>query len=190
MRWFASWWITAVVCFAGAGFYWLAENGPERLTTKLEGFSTPNQLWIAGLVSACYALVRLIVHRVLAYTESAIDASPRAGGERGRRRAAIGAAAYASFGNPTGWWLSPFAAFLTIAGALAVVLRVSMIWIDGWQPGGFGLVLTMLLSLAVLYGATVTAAMLRPDRPQPLRPAADPPLDPSLAMPSPGAPSV
>lgn len=191
MRWFASFWVTVALCLVGAFVYWLSTIDVWVIDDLLNHRLVPSGLvrltTIPLLVGLCYALVRGILHRVLAYTESAIDASPRAEGERGRRRAAIGNAAYVAFGNPTGWWLAPFALVLGLAAAAAGALRWSLVTtgIVGTSDGD--LLVTLLLVLAILYATTVGSAMLFPDRPQPLRAlhgaAADPDLDPILGVP-------
>lgn len=179
MRWFLSYWITVVICFLFAGIYFLSGANVPGVSATVDGvFGGAPPWWLIPMsVSVVYLFVRIVVHRVLAYTESAIEASPRGDGVRGQRRAAIGNAAYTAFGNPTGLWLSPFALILGMAAALAVFLR--------W---GLGLPqdskLTLLLTLMWLYAVITASAMLSPDRPQPLRYVeADPDMDPILEHP-------
>ncbi|MFT4039976.1 MAG: hypothetical protein QM692_17490 [Thermomicrobiales bacterium] len=165
MRWFLSFWITVVICLIFAGVYAIIGVRITYLSpfldTLLIGGEPPWWL-VPALVSAVYLFVRVVLHRVLAYAESAIEASPRGDGRRGRRRAAIGNAAYTIFGNPTGLWLSPFAFILSVAATLAAFLR----WGLGMPQNAY---LTLLLTLLALYAVVVTSAMTFPDRPQPLR---------------------
>src|SRR5690606_34234355 len=125
--------------------------GVSTTVDRLLGAAPP--WWLIPVsVAAVYLFVRVVVHRVLAYTESAIEASPRGDGVRGRRRAALGNAAYTAFGNPTGLWLSPFALILGVGAALAVFLR----WGLGLpQESRF----TLLLTLMWLYAVVTAAAM-------------------------------
>ena len=187
MRWFASYWVTVVICFAVAGVYWLSGQEVGPLDDRLARLTPDAPPWwmIPALVTGCYAVMRAVLHRVLAYTESAIDASPRDEGGRGRRWAALGSAAYTAFGNPTGWWLAPFATALGLATGFAGVVRWGVNALGGSTPGSRDLIVNLLLMLAILYAVTVTSAMLFPDRPQPLRIAPDPAVDPVLAVPDP-----
>lgn len=185
MRWFASYWITMLICLAAAGLYWVIGLEVDPIANRLDWLlpgGAPSWWMTLVLVAGCYAVVRVVVHHVVAYTESAIDASPRAEGGRGRQ-AAIGNAAYTAFGNPTGWWLGPFAAWLGVVAAFAGVVRWSIIVIEGGRVEGGELFVNLLLALAILYAGTVTSAMLFPDRPQSLRPAPEQEPDPVLAIP-------
>jgi hypothetical protein len=193
VRWFASYWVTVLICFVTAVIYVLIglDVGPvgDRLDWLLPG-GIPTWWTIPVLVAACYAVVRVVLHRVVAYTESGIEASPRSEGGRGRRRAALGNAVYTAFGNPTGWWLAPFAAVLGLAAAFATVVRWTITVIEGWQPGGWDLLISLLLAFAILYALTVTSAMLFPDRPQPLRLVPELEPDPVLNIPDGDRPAV
>ena len=179
MRWFLSYWITVLICWLFAGIYFLGGANIEGVSTTVDRlFGGAPPWWLIPVsVSVVYLFVRVVLHRVLAYTESAIEASPRGDGVRGRRRAAFGNAAYTAFGNPTGPWLSPFALILGIAAALAAFLRWGL---DLPQDSKS----TLLLTLMWLYAVVTASAMLNPDRPQPLRYVeADPDLDPILEHP-------
>ena len=179
MRWFLSYWITVLICWLLAGIYFLGGAniaGVSNLVEQLFGGAPP--WWLIPVsVSVVYLFVRVVLHRVLAYTESAIEASPRADGVRGRRRAAFGNAAYTAFGNPTGLWLSPFALILGMAAALAVFLRLGL---GLPQDSRF----TLLLTLMWLYAVVTASAMVNPDHPQPLLYVEEEPeLDPILEHP-------
>lgn len=180
MRWFLAYWITLLICLIFVGIYLVIAAGLPGISSTLDAAllgGAPPWWLIPVLVSAAYLFVRIVLHRVLAYTESAIEASPRGDGQRGRRRAALGNAAYTAFGNPTGLWLAPFALILGAAGALTAFLR----WGLG-RPDH--LLLTLLLTLLVLYAVVTTSAMASPDRPQPLLYVdEDPELDPILEHP-------
>lgn len=180
MRWFLSYWLTVLICFLFAGIYALIGADIPGVSTTFDRLpfgDGPSWWLIPVLVSTVYLFVRIVLHRVLAYTESAIEASPRGDGVRGRRRAAIGNAAYTAFGNPTGLWLSPFALILGVAAALTAFLR----WGLGLPHNSS---LALLLTLMVLYAVVTTSAMVNPDRPQPLLYVEeDPELDPILEHP-------
>lgn len=183
MRWFLAYWITVVICLIFAGIYALIGADIAGLSTAFDGIlagGPPPARLVPVLISAVYLFVRVVLHRVLAYTESAIEASPRGDGVRGRRRAAIGNAAYSAFGNPTGLWLSPFALILGAAGALSVFLRFGLNTINAAE--------SLLLSLMVLYAVVTAAAMSRPDHLQRLRYVdEDSEVDPILEHPDEGA---
>ncbi|MCA9862356.1 MAG: hypothetical protein R2853_17155 [Thermomicrobiales bacterium] len=179
MRWFLSYWLTVLICFLFAGISYLAGADIAGVSTTFDRLLIGVPPWwlIPVLVLAVYMFVRIVLHRVLAYTESAIEASPRGDSVRGRRRAAIGDAANTAFGNPTGLWLSPFALILGVAAALAAFLR----WGPGLSHDSFR---TMVLTLMVLFAAVTASAMVNPDRPQPLIYVdEDPELDPVLEHP-------
>jgi hypothetical protein len=180
MRWFLSYWITVLICWVFAGIYFVAGENIEGVSKRVREFfnGEPPGLLIPVLVAAVYLFVRFVLHRVLAYTESAIEASPRGDGVRGRRRAAFGNAAYTAFGNPTGLWLSPFALILGAAAALAVFLSRGLGM--SHDPG-----LSLLLTLMGLYAVVTASAMANPDHPQPLRYVeTDSELDPTMVHPS------
>ncbi|MFM9106650.1 MAG: hypothetical protein ACKOWF_08125, partial [Chloroflexota bacterium] len=125
MRWFAAFWITVVLCVIGAGLAWVGGQDLPGLGRALAPFSFARAAYIPVAVVAAYLLVRLILQRVVAYTESAIDASPRESrSDWSRRRAALGLAAYQAFGNPTGRWLLPFAVVLDAVAILTCLVML------------------------------------------------------------------
>ena len=168
MRWVASFWLTAVVVTVTAGIWlaWVISRG---------GVLVPQAIVLFAI--GVYALTRTLVHRVLAYTDSATEASPR--GDQGKR-AAIGRWVIDHFHNPTGLWLGPY----TVAmGALTV----AMSWIGAVvaTDGAERFAVAVLAVLTGLYASTLTFAMLRPDPPIPLRAPPDvTPLDPILDLPT------
>lgn len=167
MRWFAAFWSTVVLCFVGMGLSWLGGQDFPLVSSALRPFDFASRtLFIVPAVLAAYGLVRLILQHIVAYTESAIDASPRESrSEWSRRRASLGLVVYRWFGNPTGKWLTPFALVLGVVSILAVLVAGPEIFkADGNRFEVLG------LTLIVLYAYTVTMAMAFPDRPIRLRP--------------------
>jgi hypothetical protein len=184
MRWFSSFWVTVLVCLVGMGLSWVAGHGWEHVSSWLAPFEfVSNPIVIGPAVLGAYALVRLILQRVIAYTESAIDASPRESRTAwGSRRASLGLLAYRLFGNPTGKWLAPYALVLGVVAGAALLIRVPMM-LAGLATGEWQRHEVLLLTLIGLYATTVTMAMLFPDRPQRLRPVEEADPDEVLELP-------
>lgn len=171
MRWFASFWITVLVTAVAAGLLALRGADMPVVSDALRGIIPVGRIpWFvqAGLIFGCWTVTRIALQWVIAYTESATDASPRA---RPGKRARLGALAYRWFGNPTGRWLAFYAIVLTIVAALLTPLR----YVFGFAPA--------LVTLTALYAATLVSAAAAPDRRQPLRAESDPAPDPVLTMP-------
>lgn len=186
MRWFASFYLTVALSLFVLLLDWIAQADIPWLSDGMRAVfpeSIVNWWTIPLLVTGCYALVRIILQRVVAYTESAIDASPRESRSAwSRRRAALGMAAYRWFGNPTGRWLAPFALVASVVAGLAWLVRGTM-----YLQGGFDVdedwPVVLGLSFLALYALTLDMAMLFPDRPQRLRPEPEPDPDPILDLP-------
>lgn len=177
MRWFASFWITAALCGVAAALFTLRAADVPLVSSSLKSafwFRGIPPILTFGLVFGCWAVVRGILQKILAYTASAVDASPRA---RPGKRAALGALADRWFSNPRGAWIAPYLFVLTIVAVLA------------WPVGSKLQAPPVFPALTALYVATLAGAMAMPDRRQPLRIAADPPPDPLLAMPGDVAPA-
>ena len=181
MRWFASFYLTLLSTGVIAGLLWLREHPlfgiretaqalqwliPEIVAAFVQAFTIP-------LLFATLLVIRLVLQRVLAYTASATEASPRA---RPGKRAALGAAAYTLWHNPTRWWLSPFA---VVIGIVVGLTGVFVFIIDR------GVEARLLWGLTAIFASTITAAMANPDRRQPLRtaPGDEEAVDPVLAVP-------
>lgn len=174
MRWFASFFVTVLIALAFSGLLMLRSAEIPYVSDALI-WAIPFG-WLPGrvqilLLFATFFVVRAVTQRVLAYTESAVDSSPRG---RAGRRATLGAACYRLFGNPTGRWLAPYVFLLG-----GVVLASSPLMALGIVPAlGWG--------FTALYAATLASAMTMPDRPEPLRPAPEPEVDPVLDLPGEG----
>ena len=168
MRWFASFWLTAVVVAVTAGIWlaWVISRG---------GVLVPQAIVLFAI--GVYALTRTLVHRVLAYTDSATEASPRGG--QGKR-AALGRWVIDHFHNPTGLWLGPY----TVAMAALATGASAFAWAVA-TDGAERFAVAALAVLTGLYASTLTLAMLLPDPPIPLRTPPDvTPLDPILDLPT------
>ncbi len=179
MRWFGSFAITTLIAGVTAGLLWLRDHPPfgiveisdalrwvipDVIATFVTTFTLP-------LLFATLALVRLAAQRVLAYTESATDAAPRA---QPGKRAALGAAANVLFHNPSRWWLAPYT---VIVGVVVAISGVVVIFFDR-DPAT-----RLAWGLTAAFGATLVGAMAMPDKVQPLRAVSDPDPDPVLALP-------
>lgn len=171
MRWFAAFFVTVLLALVFMGLLALRAAGIPYLSDALI-WAIPFG-WLPGraqllLLFGTYVVVRAAMQRILAYTESAVDSSPRG---RSGFRATLGAASYRFLANPTGRWISPYAILL----GLAVLAS--------WPLMGLGMVPALAWGVTALYALTLTSAMLRPDRPQPLRPGPEPEVDPILDLP-------
>lgn len=183
MRWFGSFVITALLAGLAAGVLWLRDHPPFGIVEisdalrwvipdVIAAFVT---LFPVPLILGTLFLVRLAAQRVLAYTESATDAAPRA---RPGKRAALGAAANVLFHNPSRWWLAPY----TVVVGVVVAISGVVVFLFDRDPAT-----QLFWGLTAAFGATLAAAMAMPDRVQPLRAAPDPEPDPVLAIPGDGA---
>lgn len=174
MRWFASFFITLLIALIFGGLLLL--RGAEipyispALIWAIPFGTLPGRIQLL-LLFGTYFLVRALTQRVLAYTESAIDASPRG---RSGRWAALGAACYQVFGNPTGRWLAGYSLLLTLLVAAA------------WPLVALGTVPALAWGLSMLYAITLSAARFTPDTPQPLRTHDEQDVDPVLELDVPG----
>lgn len=167
MRWFATFWLTAgvVVVTTGVWLVWSKDAG-NVLEARVA------VLFAIGV----YALIRVLVQRVLAYTDSATEASPRGGLGK---RAALGRWVIDHFHNPTGLWLGPYTAMMAV---LATVTSFAAYSIADEQ---IRVPVAVLAVLTSLYASTLTLAGLFPDPPIPLRAPPDVmPVDPVLDLPS------
>ena len=177
MRWFASFFVTLLIALIFAGL--LVLRGADipylspALTWAIPFGTLPGRVQLILLFGA-YVVVRAVTQRVLAYTESAIDASPRG---RSGRRAALGAICYQMFGNPTGRWLVGYSLLLTLLVAAA------------WPLVALGIVPALGWGLSMLYAITLSAARFTPDKPQPLRSHDEQEVDPVLELEALGAPT-
>lgn len=179
MRWFGSFVITALPAGLTAGVLWLRDHPPFGIIEISDGLrwlipgaiATFVTTFSVPLVFATLVLVRLAAQRVLAYTESATDAAPRA---QPGKRAALGAAVNVLFHNPSRWWL---ASSTVIVGVVVAISGAAVFLLDR-DPGT-----RLLWALTAAFGATLAGAMAMPDRVQSLRAAPDPDPDPVLAIP-------
>jgi len=177
MRWFISWWLTALttglVALGTILLDWLAAGGHawavrvrETLTPPipglLEGYGAPAFIVLAQL--GFWALARLVLIRIFAYVNSEETSSPRGAGGW---RAGSGRRSILLFHNPTGWWLAPFAVALNVLVWSAASFELNFTL--GYSPP----IPVAVWGLSVLFGLTLTSAMLTPDRPLRLRPVED-----------------
>lgn len=202
MRWFISWWVTAIMTgvvalgtimldrLATAGHLW-ASSLKTTLTPPIPRLIADGgaPLLIVITQLAFWVLVRLVLIRVFAYVNSEMSSSPRGGVgvanaaqmARDRRRTGSGRHAVRLFHNPSGWWLAPFAAALNVLVWSAASFELSV------KRGYSAPIPVALWGLSMLFGLTLTAAMLTPDRPLKLRLREDPEIrepDPDLALPA------
>ena len=158
MRWFSAFFVTlGIAGIAGALFYLRGQELPylsPALISIIPFSFRPSGLQVIALF-AVWSIVRAVLQRVLAYTEAETEASPR---RPSHWRSSLGTTAFRLFYNPTGVWLAFYAMFLDIAVIVAFPL-----WRNGIIPA-------LAWGCAALYAATVTSAMLLPDRPQLLNP--------------------
>ncbi len=171
MRWFISWYVTALVTgFAAALLVtldWLSNKEQSWATAAREAIALePNGSggWLLILAAqlACWILVRLVLVRVFAYINSELSSSPRgddSGSLVNRRRASRGRVMIRMFHNPTGWWLAPYALVLNLIVWSARPFEWTTnppIPVAAW-------------GLCALFGATLLAAMVTPDKRIPVR---------------------
>jgi hypothetical protein len=174
MRWFSAFWVTTALAMIFAGLLALRNGHIPYLSPALEWAIpitalTPTLQLL--LLFGTWIVVRMIMQRILAYTESAVDSSPR--GPAGIR-ASIGAASYRLFSNPARWWITPYAVILGITVAAS------------WPLVALGQFPPLAWGLSALYFATLVSAMIAPDRLQSLRTTEDPEPDPVLKLPTEG----
>ncbi|MGI9252390.1 MAG: hypothetical protein ACR2J8_01480 [Thermomicrobiales bacterium] len=184
MRWFIAWIFTAMMTFLASALVLtldvLSSREVDWATTAREALSLPVPGFLARFAVpvlivlaqvGCWLLARIVLLRVFAYVNSEMVSSPRSalGDEeaslrpRDRRRRLRGRTAIRFFHNPRGGWMLLYVMALNMLVWAVAPLEFNVPY---WYLPPIPI---PVWGLCMLYAATVTLAMLTPDKPLSVR---------------------
>jgi len=171
VRWFISWYVTALLTGLVAAVLvaldWFSSREQAWAIAAREAIAVnpgTDVGWLRILIAqfGCWVVARVVLVRIFAYVNSEVASSPRGDGSGlvvNRRRSNRGRFVIRMFHNPTGWWLAPYA----IALNLIVWSARPFEWTT--KPP----IPVALWGLSALFAATLVAAMVTPDKRIPVR---------------------